>query len=124
MHTDSPGMSTLVDPGNLSRAFTLTAGRFDVDITTIDHSLAAFCKTQGGASNAEAEGGRKQSDFTISTKQRPVPLMKIDVEGFEANALDGTVTLCLAPFLPFRSRHRRHHRASLMICIALLDFVR
>ena len=103
-------MSTLADPGNLSSKFTMTTGRFNVDITTIDHSLAAFCKTQGGASNAEG----KQSGESISTKQRPVPLMKIDVEGFEANALHGatTSTLSFAPFLPARSRQRRHHRAT------------
>ena len=107
----------------------MTTGRFNVDITTIDHSLAAFCKTQGGASNTEG----KQSGESIPTKQRPVPLMKIDVEGFEANALHGTMTstLSFAQFLPARSRQRRHRCATtcdlhilFYFFIALLDTVR
>lgn len=67
-HAKSPGFSTLADSSNVKWKLGGHGKEYHVGLTTLDMSLRASC------------------DFLAS---RNVSLMKVDVEGFEARALEG-----------------------------------
>lgn len=75
VHTASPGMSTLADP-QLTRNIEFSGGKFTVNVTTVDHALQMACKRHGSTNPI-----------------KKIVLMKVDVEGFEVNALKGAISV-------------------------------